>query len=88
VTAIYKPNEEGNTLAQVRWQMDTPHGWLGAWDRKALEWVEAATRQAQENKVDLYERVEELLDDLIERDADLAERFIESRLARLALRKS
>jgi|GEM_PF-4099719 len=25
--------------ANMSWETETPHGWIGAWDRKALEYV-------------------------------------------------
>jgi hypothetical protein len=34
---IKPPNEEGATMCAVRWLAETPHGWVGAWDRAALE---------------------------------------------------
>ncbi len=36
---IRAPNAEGSTMCIVRWQVETPHGWIGAWDRAALESV-------------------------------------------------
>lgn len=36
---ITTPNEAGSTLVTARWFVDTPHGWIGAWDRDALEYV-------------------------------------------------
>ena len=36
---IYRPNDEGATMCIVRWLMDTPAGWIGAYDRDALEYV-------------------------------------------------
>lgn len=36
---IHQPNESGSTLVTARWFVDTPHGWIGAWDRQALEYV-------------------------------------------------
>jgi hypothetical protein len=34
---IKPPNPEGATLCTVRWWAETPAGWVGAWDREALE---------------------------------------------------
>jgi len=36
---IRPPNDVGSTMCIVRWETETPHGWIGAWDRKALEYV-------------------------------------------------
>ena len=36
---IHQPNESGSTLVTARWFVDTPHGWIGAWDREALEYI-------------------------------------------------
>lgn len=34
--APYQPNAEGATLCTVRWMIDTPAGWIGAYDKEAL----------------------------------------------------
>ena len=34
-----RPNESGETLGLVRWQIETPNGWIGAWDKQALDYV-------------------------------------------------
>jgi hypothetical protein len=34
---IKPPNPEGATQCTVRWWAETPAGWVGAWDREALE---------------------------------------------------
>jgi len=34
---IKPPNPEGATQCIVRWWAETPAGWVGAWDREALE---------------------------------------------------
>jgi hypothetical protein len=34
---IKPPNPEGATQCIVRWLAETPAGWVGAWDREALE---------------------------------------------------
>jgi hypothetical protein len=34
---IKPPNPEGATQCIVRWFAETPAGWVGAWDREALE---------------------------------------------------
>ncbi len=31
------PNEAGETVCHVRWMVETPKGWLGAWDREAFD---------------------------------------------------
>lgn len=37
VNEVKKPNEAGETQAIVRWMLETPDGWVGSWDKKALE---------------------------------------------------
>lgn len=32
-----KPNEAGDTPCVVRWMVETPDGWLGAWDKGAFD---------------------------------------------------
>lgn len=34
---IKPPNTEGETMCIVRWMAETPNGWVGAYDRAALE---------------------------------------------------
>lgn len=34
---IRPPNESGETLCKVRWMAETPHGWVGSYDKAALE---------------------------------------------------
>lgn len=34
---IKPPNESGSTLCTIRWMVETPNGWIGSWDREALE---------------------------------------------------
>ena len=39
------PNDSGSTQCIVRWMVETPSGWLGAWDRNAFSaYVDAAVR--------------------------------------------
>ncbi len=45
---IVAPNEAGNTMCIVRWQIETPAGWVGAWDKAALKYLLAA--RAKEGK--------------------------------------
>jgi hypothetical protein len=38
LTEPTKPNESGQTMCVVRWQVNMPDGlWLGAWDKEAFE---------------------------------------------------
>ena len=30
------PNDAGETTSVTRWQVETQHGWVGAWDKKAI----------------------------------------------------
>lgn len=34
---IKAPNESGSTQCIVRWMVETPSGWVGSYDREALE---------------------------------------------------
>lgn len=36
---ITTPNDSGSAQCIVRWQIETPRGWVGAWNREALEWL-------------------------------------------------
>ena len=45
---IYPPNSEGKTQCIVRWMAETPHGWIGSWDRKSLENVRAEAIDKEE----------------------------------------
>jgi len=29
-------NESGSTMTVTRWMVETPHGWVGAWDKSAI----------------------------------------------------
>ena len=33
----YRPNESGSTQCIVRWLVDTPGGWIGAYDKEAFD---------------------------------------------------
>lgn len=33
----HPPNEDGKTNCVIRWLMETPSGWVGSWDKAALE---------------------------------------------------
>ncbi len=41
-------NDTGETMCIVRWQIETPAGWVGAYDKAALEYLLAA--RAKEGK--------------------------------------
>ena len=34
---VYPPNVEGKTQCIVRWMAQTPRGWIGSWDKAALD---------------------------------------------------
>lgn len=36
---IDRPNDSGSTMCVVRYQVETPFGWVGAWDREALRYL-------------------------------------------------
>ena len=42
---IKPPNPEGATQCIVRWMVETPAGWVGAWDREALAQFVAPPRR-------------------------------------------
>jgi hypothetical protein len=44
---IKPPNPEGATQCIVRWFAETPAGWVGAWDREALERFTAHTPRSE-----------------------------------------
>jgi len=46
---IYPPNDAGSTNCIVRWMVDTPDGWIGAWSKEALEGF-ISTRSKQSRK--------------------------------------
>jgi hypothetical protein len=50
--AIHPPNDSGNTMCIVRWMVDTPHGWIGSWDRAALDNVVTVNNLGEKNHVD------------------------------------
>lgn len=37
VNEVKKPNDSGETQAIIRWMLETPDGWVGSWDKQALE---------------------------------------------------
>ena len=37
--SIYPPNDSGSTQCIVKWMVDTPHGWVGAWNKNAIEYL-------------------------------------------------
>lgn len=41
---ITPPNNIGSTQCIVRWQVETPKGWAGAWNREALEYLIGRTQ--------------------------------------------
>lgn len=36
-TAIKPPNDAGQTQCIVRWMVETPEGWVGAWNIEAIK---------------------------------------------------
>ena len=36
---ITAPNDSGSAQCIVRWQIETPKGWIGAWNREALDYL-------------------------------------------------
>jgi hypothetical protein len=53
---IKPPNPEGATQCIVRWFAETPAGWVGAWDREALERFTAhpPRRESEQEPVALF----------------------------------
>ena len=37
---VQPPNVEGETMCVVRWMAETPHGWVGSYDKAALDCLE------------------------------------------------
>jgi len=46
---VYPPNEEGKTSCIVRWMIETPCGWIGSWDKRALDNVIIINDQIDED---------------------------------------
>lgn len=44
------PNASGQTMCHVRWIVDMPDGWLGAWDKKAFGAYVAAAVSAERER--------------------------------------
>ena len=49
---IKPPNPEGATQCIVRWMAETPAGWIGAWDREALQQFVASPRREWQGLTD------------------------------------
>lgn len=58
-----RPNESGATPALVRWQVETPVGWLGAWDREPFDMLARRLAAAEQMAQALRAIVDELADD-------------------------
>jgi hypothetical protein len=41
---ITRANESGVSPVHIRWMVETPTGWIGAWDRDAIEFLWNAGR--------------------------------------------
>ena len=49
-----RPNDEGEAICHVRWMVETPAGWLGAWDHQAFDaYVSAAVAAERERWTDV-----------------------------------
>ena len=49
-----RPNDEGEAICHVRWMVETPAGWLGAWDRQAFDaYVSEAVAAERERWTDV-----------------------------------
>ena len=44
-------NEMGETSCVVRWLVETPAGWVGAWDREAIEEFARASAAAERERI-------------------------------------
>jgi hypothetical protein len=64
---IIAPNSKGKTQCIIRWMIETPSGWVGAWDKSALEQF----LPVQKNQ---YPLPDDLFDSKDWRDADYAGR--------------
>lgn len=51
------PNADGNAIVHVRWMVETPAGWLGAWDRSAFDaYISAAVAAERERIAQEFDR--------------------------------
>lgn len=48
-------NDTGETMCIVRWQIETPAGWVGAYDKAALEYLLAARCQDAEDTAEQFD---------------------------------
>lgn len=44
------PNESGETNATVRWMVETPGGWIGGYDKSALEWYKRLIQEEEQRR--------------------------------------
>ena len=70
-----RPNDEGEAICHVRWMVETPAGWLGAWDRQAFDaYVSAAVAAERERWTEVVahavSEIELVDDDTVQRQAE------------------
>ena len=70
-----RPNDEGEAICHVRWMIETPAGWIGAWDRQAFDaYVSAAVAAERERWTDVVahavSEIEALDDETAQRQAE------------------
>ena len=54
------PNESGSTQCIVRWLVETPHGWIGSYEKEAIsEQLRQAYAQGAAAQLDRLEKAEE-----------------------------
>ena len=74
---IKPPNPEGATQCIVRWCAETPAGWVGAWDREALEQFVHPPRRSWQGLSE--EEIEDLRDDRYFRFARAVEQALKEK---------
>ena len=79
----YAPNAEGATQCVVRWMVDTPAGWLGAYDKAAFD---AYATQARADLVAAIERKDALLRQALEA-LDAAGKYVQDASVTAAITK-
>ena len=70
-----RPNDEGEAICHVRWMVETPAGWLGAWDHQAFDaYVSAAVAAERARWTEVVahavSEIELVDDDTVQRQAE------------------
>ena len=60
-----RQNDEGEAICHVRWMVETPSSWIGAWDRQAFDaYVSAAVSAERERWTDVVAHAASGLEEL------------------------